>query len=42
MKPKLQEALKDEWAKVEAAQKEAVEGFEVVVSKVDCDPYLIL
>lgn len=42
MKGKLQDALAEEWAKVESSERGAVEGFEVVVSQADKDPYEIM
>jgi hypothetical protein len=42
MKPKLTEVLAEEWAKVTAAEAEGKEGFEIVVSKEDRDPYEIV
>ncbi|KAF8461108.1 GTP cyclohydrolase 1 type 2/Nif3 [Kalaharituber pfeilii] len=42
MKPKLQEVLAAEWAHVADAEREGAEGFEVVVSKADKDPYEIV
>lgn len=42
MKGKLQEALGEEWAKVESSERGAAEGFEVVVSQADRDPYEIM
>lgn len=42
MKGKLQDALAEEWAKVESSEKGTVEGFEVRVSWADKDPYEIM
>ena len=42
MKDKLNEVLAEEWKSVEAGETEGKEGFEVVVSKTDSDPYEII
>lgn len=42
MKPKLQEVLAEEWARVMEAEREGKEGFEVIVSSADRDPYEIV
>ena len=42
MKGKLTQALAEEWAAVADSEKAGKEGFEVVVSKNDCDPYEIV
>jgi hypothetical protein len=42
MKPKLAEVLAEEWGKVSAAEAEGKEGFEILVSKEDKDPYEII
>ncbi|KAI5794914.1 GTP cyclohydrolase 1 type 2/Nif3 [Pyronema domesticum] len=42
MKPKLADVLMEEWKKVAETETEGKEGFEVVVSKNDRDPYDII
>lgn len=42
MQGKLQDALAEEWAKVESSEKGTAEGFEVMVSQADRDPYEIM
>ncbi|KAL0636074.1 hypothetical protein Q9L58_004980 [Maublancomyces gigas] len=42
MQVKLQDALAEEWAKVESSEKGTAEGFEVMVSQADRDPYEIM
>lgn len=42
MKQKLGDALAREWEQVAEAEREGKEGFEVVVSKKDSDPYNIV
>jgi hypothetical protein len=42
MKPKLTDVLMEEWKKVAETETEEKEGFEVVVSKNDRDPYDII
>jgi len=42
MQPRLQEVLADEWSRVAEAEREGKDGFEVVVSTADKDPYEIV
>ena len=42
MQPRLQEVLADEWSRVSDLEREGKEGFEVVVSTADKDPYEIV
>lgn len=42
MKPRLQEVLAEEWARVAEEEREGKAGFEVVVSTEDKDPYEIV
>ncbi|KAF8424045.1 GTP cyclohydrolase 1 type 2/Nif3 [Tirmania nivea] len=42
MQPRLQEVLADEWSRVVEAEREGKDGFEVVVSTADKDPYEIV
>lgn len=42
MKPKLQKVLAEEWARVTEEERNGKEGFEVVVSSADRDPYGIV
>ncbi|TGZ83723.1 NGG1p interacting factor 3 [Ascodesmis nigricans] len=42
MKGKLQKVLDEEWENVKEEEKEGKDGFEVVVSKEDADPYVIV
>jgi len=42
MKQKLSDALAQEWQQVAEAEKGGKEGFEVVVSTKDSDPYEIV
>lgn len=42
MKPKLSDVLAEEWKKVAGSESEGKHGFEVVVSKNDRDPYVIV
>jgi len=42
MKQKLSDALTQEWKQVAEADREGKEGFQVVVSKMDSDPYEIV
>jgi len=42
MQPRLQEVLADEWLRVAEAEREGKDGFEVVVSTADKDPYEIV
>lgn len=42
MQPKLSEVLADEWACVPEDLREGKQGFEVVVSAVDKDPFEIV
>lgn len=42
MQPKLSEVLADEWAHVAESERERKQGFEVVVSTKDRDPYQIV
>lgn len=42
MQPRLQQVLTDEWSHVEEAEREGKDGFDVVISTVDEDPYEIV
>lgn len=42
MRPRLQEILAEEWGKVTEAEKEGKQGFDVIVSTADKDPYEIV
>ncbi|KAL7271141.1 NGG1 interacting factor 3 [Rhizina undulata] len=42
MKPKLHQVLEEEWGKVDACERGTAEGFEVIVSKMDKEPYEIV
>lgn len=42
MQPRLQEVLAEEWSRVAEAEREGKDGFEVVVSTADRDPYEIV
>lgn len=42
MKPKLTDVLANEWKQVADEERDGKEGFEVVVSETDRDPYKIV
>ena len=42
MRQELQKVLAEEWARVTGAEREGKEGFEVIVSAVDRDPFEIV
>lgn len=42
MKKKLQESLDEEWKNVSEEERQGKNGWEVVVSKEDADPYVIV